>query len=310
MTDFTSLSPRQRRRGSMSGSFSGSASLGNSFILGPAVTDEMDSWLDVTAEEVLKTAETETPRVTGDTGLEKATEILIKSEASCLLVETGGGFGLFDFSDLNTVLLLVLVSASQDVTEDVFDERSRELINYFKRGIRFGIGAVCDISQKNPSHSFPPSTPLRRLLPLFASGIHRVVISGETPQILTSTALLAHLTRKPPPIFRMPLSEVDLPLHQLVSLPQTATVLDAMQVLSLNGLSALGVTTGDPDREGELSSLVGVVTTSDCARVVVPSEGKLALEMSLADMCKGVLSEYPGGDLGEERVPGKFLSSS
>jgi hypothetical protein len=102
MTDFTSLSPRQRRRGSMSGSFSGSASLGNSFILGPAVTDEMDSWLDVTAEEVLKTAETETPRVTGDTGLEKATEILIKSEASCLLVETGGGFGLFDVRETLT----------------------------------------------------------------------------------------------------------------------------------------------------------------------------------------------------------------
>lgn len=148
------------------------------------------------------------------------------------------------------------------------------------------------------------------MLPLFASGIHRVVISGETPHILTASVLLAHLTRKPPPLFRMPLSEVDLPLHQLVSLPQTATVLDAMQVMSLDGLSALGVTTGDPDREGELSSLVGVVTTNDCAKVVVPSEGKLALEMGLADMCKGVLSEYPGGDLGEERVPGKLHALS
>lgn len=47
------------------------------------------------------------------------------------------------FSDLNTVLLLVLLSASPEVPEEVLDERSREVISYFKRGIRFGIGAVC-----------------------------------------------------------------------------------------------------------------------------------------------------------------------
>lgn len=51
------------------------------------------------------------------------------------------------FSDLNTVLLLVLLSASQDIEMEVFDERSRELISYFKRGIRFGIGAVCGMSE-------------------------------------------------------------------------------------------------------------------------------------------------------------------
>lgn len=125
--------------------------------------------------------------------------------------------------------------------------------------------------------------------------------------ILTATALLAYLTRKPPPMFRFPLSEVDLPLHQLVSLPQTASVLDAMQVMSLNGLNALGVVTGDPDRdEGELGSLIGVVTTTDCAKLVVPSEGKHALEMSLSDMCKNVLSDHEGGDRGEERVPSKL----
>lgn len=106
-------------------------------------------------------------------------------------------------------------------------------------------------------------------------------------------------------MFNLPLSEVDLPLHQLVSLPQTGTVLDAMQVMSLSGLSALGVVTGDPDRDGELSSLIGVVTTTDCAKLVVPSEGKHALEMGLSEMCKNVLSDHEGGeDRGEDRVPG------
>lgn len=131
------------------------------------------------------------------------------------------------------------------------------------------------------------------------------MVSSEPPAILTATALLAYLTRKPPPMLRMPLSEVDLPLHQLVSLPANASVLDAMQVMSLSGLNALGVVTGDPDRDGELGNLIGVVTTTDCAKVVVPSEGKQALEMTLDELCKNVLAEHQGRDRGEERVPGK-----
>lgn len=99
-----------------------------------------------------------------------------------------------------------------------------------------------------------------------------------------------------------------MPLHPLVSLPATSSVLDAMQVMSLNGLSALGVVTGNGERDGELCALSGVVTAADCARLVVPSEGKQALGMGLGDMCKNVLMGHPEGrDRGEERVPGESV---
>lgn len=179
-----------------------------------------------------------------------------------------------------------------------------ELIIWFNPSLS---NLVSDISQKNPCTPFPPDTTLRRLLPLFASGVHRVVITSDPPRVLEASALLAYLTRKPPPLFRLCFSEVDLPLHPLVSLPSSASILDAMQVMSLNGLSALGVVTGNP--EGELSSLIGVVTVADCSKLVVPSEGKQVLGMGLGDMCKNVLVDHHGRERGEERVPGMFNTS-
>lgn len=77
-----------------------------------------------------------------------------------------------------------------------------------------------------------------------------------------------------------------------------------MQVMSLNGLSAIGVVAEDSDREGELGSLVGVVTVTDCSKIVVPSEGKQALSVSLGDMCKNVQVDHDGRERGEERAPG------
>lgn len=130
----------------------------------------------------------------------------------------------------------------------------------------------------------------------------------DPPTILSDAALLAHLSRKPPPLFRRQLSDVDLPLHQLISLPHTATVLDAMQVMSINGLSAIGVVIADPksdpERESELGALIGVVTVTDCSKIVVPSEGKQALAVSLGEMCKNVQKDHKGMERGEERVPG------
>lgn len=130
-------------------------------------------------------------------------------------------------------------------------------------------------------------------------------MSSNPPRILSDALLLAYLVRRPPTLFRKALQEINVPLHPLVSLPASSSVLDAMQVMSLNGLSALGVVTGTGEREGELCALTGVVTTADCARLVVPSEGKQALGMGLGDMCKNVLVGHPEGrDRGEERVPG------
>jgi hypothetical protein len=60
---------------------------------------------------------------------------------------------------------------------------------------------------------------------------------------------------------------------------------------------------GSAAKDGDL---VSVATVKDCARVVVPSEGKQALGMGLEQMVKVLqYGEEAGAERGEERVPGK-----
>ncbi|KAK4686626.1 hypothetical protein P7C73_g3496, partial [Tremellales sp. Uapishka_1] len=314
-------------------------------------------------------------------------------------------FAFFDYADLNAFLLLVLQASSPSplkakspsvssatrpphlrtysnsssnswsehaiLEEDeygdggVLDERGREIVRRLRKGEKVGVEAICDISQKDPYHSFPSDTPLSTLLPLFASGVHRVAIiptPSASPAILTSSALIEHLLSLPPTImpstFNLPVSScsLNMPLHPLISLPGTASVLDAMQVMSFNGLSALGVLSGSGssssrDRvrressgssnsssasgppailtsspsllpsagleltltpspsDGGYGELVSVVTVKDCARIVVPSEGKQVLGMGLERMGKGMqVIEDGGRERGEERIPVHTIS--
>ena len=106
-----------------------------------------------------------------------------------------------------------------------------------------------DVSQKSPYHSFPTSTPVRVLLPVFSSGIHRIAVSSpsRTPSVLTDVMLLEYLLELPahriPSVFHLPVSSriLDLSLPPFISLPGSASVLDAMQVMDLHGLGAIGV---------------------------------------------------------------------
>jgi len=104
----------------------------------------------------------------------------------------------------------------------------------------------------DPYHALPADTPIRTVLPLFASGLHRIAITSPQlpPQILTDAILLEHLITLPnhliPTDFSLAVTSpaLDLPLHPFISLPGNASVLDAMQVMSAQGMSALGVLAG------------------------------------------------------------------
>lgn len=244
---------------------------------------------------------------------------------------------------------------------------------------------ILDISGKNPCHRFKSTTTLRDLVPLLASGIHRVLLTptDSAVRIVTASNVLEHLVASNPPeyfnqTFLSP--SLDLPLHPLVSLTSGDSVLDAMQVMSLNNLSALGVidqsitsithgqTQGHrrsssssgssanypgtrketrsgsssfykspsssqvftvspqilPSPGAELPSpfdgsgsgsgngeLINIITAEGCARLVVPSQGKEALGMGLAEAAKMLQQvEYAGQERGEERVPGLSFSSN
>lgn len=237
---------------------------------------------------------------------------------------------------------------------------------------------LADISQKNPYQAFSSDTPLSTILPLFASGLHRVAISSASgpPRVLNDLTILEHLLALPagkqPELLSKSAADPSLgmAMHPLISLPGTASILDAMQVLSLNGLSAIGVLSGPGSVRGRSGSsgssgssngsfsrsgtsdrlssfvsaggiagsprimavspsaeivspldsavgvgagrgeLIGVVTVQDCARLVVPSEGRQALGMGLEAFVKTKQSvEQAGTERGEERVRGELFAT-
>jgi hypothetical protein len=88
LSDLANVSPRMRTTGGpaaggssgnrTSGSFGGSTSLSNSFVLGPAATDDSDSWLETRAGAI---AQEQAAILPGNTGLEEATDVSLTIRA-------------------------------------------------------------------------------------------------------------------------------------------------------------------------------------------------------------------------------------
>ena len=199
--------------------------------------------------------------------------------------------------------------------------------------------------------SYPSHTTLRTLLPIFASGVHRIALTHDgSPDlhVLTDLALLQYLVRlpNPPSDLLFTVTEAQTPLNPLICLPASASVLDAMQIMSLNGLTGLGVLSGaglsrsrsrtstnsqSPTSDSSSSSkgraspmqamptmspvlmpvreesdLLSVVTVQDCAKMVIPSQGREVLSMGLDELVRAVqVNETGGRERGEEKLPGE-----
>nr|XP_031862783.1 uncharacterized protein CI109_001795 [Kwoniella shandongensis]KAA5529855.1 hypothetical protein CI109_001795 [Kwoniella shandongensis] len=365
--DSLSTSPSFRRHSKGTGSFSsgsmtGSLFLNPTFLPSPvsvrrsrSITNERPRpeididdgrWLGTLARQILAMDQyAEAKVVAGDMRVEQAAKILLDSGEDCLLV-TGEGDGhsaaFFDYADLNTFVLLVLeasTSPQDDATPSnkVTSKRLEDAVQRLRSGEGISVGAMCNISGKNPYHEVTADAPVSSFLRLFGSGVHRIAVTGfDSPCILTHATLLHHLLSLPsdrvPAAFMLQVTagSLGLPLRPLISLPGTASVLDAMQVMSVHGRRALGVLAGQsshsrrfrrssssgsdvpsPQATSPMLSpvdapdeLVSIVRSRECAALVIPSEGKQVLAMSLEEMVKNLQVREEGGrDRGEERMP-------
>ncbi|WVF72179.1 hypothetical protein IAT40_006991 [Kwoniella sp. CBS 6097] len=283
--------------------------------------------------------------VKGDETVEQGVKELLASQDEYIVIrrEHGeSGYAFFDYADLNTFLLLVLEAtngSSVHAFEDINFGQRGETVRRLRRGEPVLLESVCNISGKNPYHSVPDDSTLHCPIKYFARGVHRIAITGSAKKlrVISQTTLLRYLLSLPgdtvPAAFHSKLDSkrLGLPLHPLISLDSSASVFDAMQTMSLCGVHALGVLANgigfrretatldgessynaspvlmanDDDSE---SGLVNIVRAQDCAALVVPSIGREALAMSLADMTKVVEQrEEAGSQRGEERVPVKSL---
>ncbi|KAK6902967.1 hypothetical protein I203_108228 [Kwoniella mangroviensis CBS 8507] len=305
----TSFSLKRRSKGSFSSlSLSGSLSLGSALlsssadVFGEDDEDHIDvdagDWLNASASEISFAEGEKVVRIAGATRVEEAVT----------------------YADLNTFLLLVLnAKPLGEGYSHGSDGECKEIVDRIHQGERIVVGDLCNISGKNPYYLVNANAPLRTFVQLYSRGVHRVAMSGG--HVISHETVLRYLLGldKPPSILEAPIGsrQLRLNLHPLISIPTSSSVLGAMQVMCQHGLRVLGVL--DETRRTALTNesspllapadegkggLISIVRVMDCARIVVPSEGKQALTLSLADLIKLVESEEAAGkERGEERMP-------
>jgi CBS domain-containing protein len=237
---------------------------------------------------------------------------------------------LYQFADLNAFLTLAATRHTL-LREDLLDNPRVDAIVSAARAGRVPIRLVSstcfayrhyfffiiyvrpDLSEKNPLESVPDSASLISLLELFSRGAHRVLVRASDPAtgpflgIVSDRRLLAWFAAYAPtaPFLATPLHSLSLPSMHLFSAVVTATstssVLDAMRLMSEEGVSSIAVLDDDS------GVLLSAVSVTDIGRIVVPSQSNQILSTPLNQFVS--LIKAPDGSTdGVDRYPGIIIN--
>ncbi|KAG6918354.1 hypothetical protein DXG01_015003 [Tephrocybe rancida] len=210
--------------------------------------------------------------VDADTTVEEACETLLSEDILCLAVKSetpdisGSHYvGLFDFSDVNAFLTLAATSHTLHPEDLHGKPRSNEIVSAARAG-RVAVRLVSDFSEKNPLEILPNDATIISLLQLFSRGTHRALIrsasSDEFDGMVSDRGLLAWFAsyaEKTPSLRDFCLNSlhsISLPslniYSAVVGATASSTVLDAMRLMSEEGVSSVAVV--DDETGGLLSA--------------------------------------------------------
>ncbi|KAJ3512711.1 hypothetical protein NLJ89_g3363 [Agrocybe chaxingu] len=271
----------------------------NLTISGVAVSeDEMESWLAtwraVFARDLI---DCRIVAVDAETSVEDACELLLTEDIACLAVRTPSSesstrspyHGLFDYADVNAFLTLAATRHTL-LPEDLREKaRVNDIVAAAKSG-RVPVHLVSNLSEKNPIEILPHNSTLISLLAVFARGAHRTFIqSTESPEefigIVSEHSLLAWFDAyaRETPSFKkylsQPIQSLSLPSVSLnaavVAAGSSASILDAMKLMSEQGVSSVAVV------EENSGTLLSAVSVTDVGKIVVPSQSNQILATPL-----------------------------
>ncbi|KAG8691904.1 cell separation during budding [Ceratobasidium sp. 423] len=233
--------------------------------------------------------------VQASVSVERACEVLLEKKEWCVAVMTQAAgaqpvcTGLFDFSDANAYMHLA-VTANSLTPEDLQNDRISQIVSSARLRKEVPVELACNLSEKNPLVMLRNDTSLTTLLEIFSRGTHRVLVEGPEQQvkgIITDSALVKYLASNHDKITSPIISRVvstsllDLGVitpPPIVSASPDSTVLDAMILMSREGVSSIAVLDPGPD----VGVLISAVTVTDIGQLVIPSESKSVLSMKLA----------------------------
>ncbi|THU80065.1 hypothetical protein K435DRAFT_768349 [Dendrothele bispora CBS 962.96] len=250
----------------------------------------MGDWRQLWARDIV---DSRVVTVDVNTSVEDACNILLSEDTPCLALKSTvqqSITGLFDFADVNAFLILAATKHSLSQDELLDNSRVDEIFTAARSG-HVPVCLVSNLSEKNPLNILPHDATLISLLELFARGSHRVLIRSTDSStdefigivsdrsVLAWFASYAEKTKSLWAFLSNPLLSFSLPSLNLyssvVATMSTETVLDAMKLMSEEGVSSVAVL------EEETGALLSAVSVTDIGKIVVPSESNQILTTPL-----------------------------
>lgn len=241
-----------------------------------------EAWTSVLARDLV---DCEVVVIGANTSVEDACDRLSEG-LGCVVVahdeasDQKGYLGLFDYSDVNAFLTLAATRHTFSLNGADGDARRDKIIEAAMGG-SVHVDLVSNLSDKNPLVTLPHDATIISLLEIFSRGTHRALIqSSDDPAkfcgMVSDRALLSWFASyaKSTPSFRDYLSNAlqALPLPSfnattsVVAAFASATILDAMKLMSEDGVSSIAVL------EDESGVLLSAVSVTDVGKIVVPSQ--------------------------------------
>ncbi|PPQ72987.1 hypothetical protein CVT24_000300 [Panaeolus cyanescens] len=283
------------------------------------VDDWLVNWKTVLARDLLDTI-SKIVEIDAHASVEEACELLLSESTPCLAIKTQDSMsnhskpylGLFDYADVNAFLTLAATRHTLQ-PDDIRDNgRIQDIVAAAKAG-QVPVHLVSNLSEKNPIEALSHDANLISLLEVFARGTHRVLVqSAENAstfmgmisdrQLLSWFDDYAHRTPSFQKYLANPISALGLPSVNLnadvISTKSTSSILDAMKLMSEQGVSSVAVI------EDGTSHLLSAVSVTD---IVVPSQSNQILAMPLQHFIAHV-KEPDGSTDGADKYP--VVSSS
>jgi CBS domain-containing protein len=260
-------------------------------------------WRDISVGELV-TAE-DVKWVDLDTSVEDATMLLVKhSPDNVVLIREDAtskkAITTFDYNDLNAYLLVVVgLAKPDDESIDLYEEIATKA----QQQVGIPLREIQSVCRKETLATVPSQENLAKVIELFGSGIHRVLVTDENSDvigILSQLRLVEFFWNEGvnfPSIERLyPAILLDLGIgtHQTFSINSDSPLADALSLMNDEGLTSVAVVDNG-------YNVVGNISTADVKHLTSAANAPL-LRSSCMNFISVILSER-GVEKGRDTFP-------
>ncbi|CAI6339084.1 unnamed protein product [Periconia digitata] len=241
-----------------------------------------------------------------DTSVEEATNLLVQSGSPNVVLlredeNSSTATGTFDYSDLNAYLLLVVGLAHPDEADVAsFDELAKK----GREGKPIPLKDVKDLGKKEPLITLPASADLTKVMEVFGSGVHRVLVAEEGTTdvigVLTQLRLVRFFweNRQSFPavdqLYPQLIKDLNLGSHAVLAINGDKPLATALELMHNEGVTSLPVLDAQ-------NNVIGNISHVD-VRLLTKSTSLPLLRSSCIHFISVILSERGVND-GQDSFP-------